>query len=145
MAEPQETSPPTEALTSQLPDASLPRLGDLAAQHPAYTGSRADDIQAYRSLSVLALIGFGMSALYATVCLLLAVVALLSRHPMPDLGLSLLIPVTALILCLIARFRIARSEGTLAGGPLTSWGLVLSLLVSTGYAAYYGAVYLALK
>jgi len=49
------------------------------------------------------------------------------------------------VVCLVARFRIARSEGTLAGGSLASWGLVLSLLVCTAYWAYLGAVTLALK
>src|SRR5439155_11685901 len=53
--------------------------------------------------------------------------------------------VVGFLVCLVARFRIARSEGTLAGASLTGWGLVLSLLVVTAYAAYATAVYLALK
>src|SRR6266511_1485786 len=72
MAEPQEVLPPASPLTSRLPDAPTSPLGD-AAEQP------------YRSLSVLALVGFGMSALYAAICLLLALVALLSRKPMPAL------------------------------------------------------------
>src|SRR3954471_12356376 len=54
MAEPQE-APAVGALTSRFPDAPTPRLGN------------APD-QGYRSLSVLALLGFGISALYAAIC-----------------------------------------------------------------------------
>src|SRR5262245_58601510 len=74
--------------------------------------------QAYRTLSVLALAGFGVSALYAAAVLLLGLAALISRRPMPALGVTLVLPMTALLICLLARFRISRSEGTLAGGAL---------------------------
>jgi hypothetical protein len=109
--------------------------------------SRLEDTpdQAYRSLSVLALIGFGISALYAAVTLLLGLVALISRNPMPALNWTLLFPVTGGLLCVAARVRIAFSEGTLAGKALTGWGLALSLLIVAGYGAYAGAVYFALK
>src|SRR6476660_7322451 len=114
MAEPHEALPAVGALTSRFPDAPTPRLGD--APDPGY-----------RSLSVLALLGFGISALYAAICLLLGLIALISRNPMPALGYSLWIAVGGFLVCLVARFRIARSEGTLAGRMLTGWGLVLSL------------------
>src|SRR5437879_13425872 len=120
MAEPQEVLPPASPLMSRLPDAPTPPLGD-AAEQP------------YRSLAVLALVGFGMSALYAAISLLLALVALIARKPMPALDWTLLIPVIGFLLCLAARMHIAWSEGTLAGRALTGWGLVLSLLVCTAY------------
>ncbi|MBI1913848.1 MAG: hypothetical protein HYS12_03780 [Planctomycetes bacterium] len=90
MAEPQEVSSPPGAqhLTSRLPDAPTPQLGDAPEQD-------------YRSLSVLALVGFGMSALYAAISLLLGLVALLSRKPMPELGWTLLIPVAGFLLCVM--------------------------------------------
>src|SRR5262249_31014972 len=80
--------------------------------------------QTYRALSVLALGGFSVSALYAVITLLLGVVALISRKPMTALGATLVVPVTAFLVCLLARFRIKSSEGTLAGGALASWGAV---------------------
>src|SRR5262249_61766705 len=101
--------------------------------------------QSYRALSVLALGGWGVWALYAVIALLLGLVALLSRKPMPALGATLVVPVTAFLVCLLARFRIKSSEGTLAGGALANWGAILSLVVCLGYAAYSFGVYFALK
>src|SRR5262249_59104212 len=56
-----------------------------------------------------------------------------------------LVPVLAVVLCVLASVRIRRSEGTLAGASLVHWGLVLSLLVGLGYGAYRAGMYFAIK
>jgi hypothetical protein len=101
--------------------------------------------ESYRSLSVLALLGFGLAALYAAIVLYMGAFALFSGKPLLLSGWTLLMPLAALAMCLLAGFQIRRSEGTLAGGALASWGWKLSLFVGLGYSAYYAAVYFAVR
>lgn len=101
--------------------------------------------EAYRPLSLLALSGFGTAAVYAVVVLLLALVAFRSGKPLILGAWVWFVPLLAGWDCAVAWLRIARSEGTLAGGALARWGLLLAGFVSLSYGAYYVAVNLALR
>lgn len=52
---------------------------------------------------------------------------------------------TAVVLCWLARMRIAESEGTLSGGNLAKWGLTASLFFGLVYAAYSTANEIAVR
>src|SRR5262245_7865078 len=101
--------------------------------------------QSYRSLSVLALVGFGLAALYAAIVLFMGAYAFISGKPLLLSGWSMLVPVVAVGLCLVAGWQIRRSEGTLAGDQLASWGWKLGVFVGLGYWAYNAAVYFAVR
>src|SRR5262245_43288299 len=140
MAEPHEqaeagTSPPPEAIN---PGEGPPALRYFSAEMPPAEES-------YRALSLLALAGFGLGAVYALSLIVLALVSFFARKPLFLSGLSFLVPVLAVVLCVLASVRIRRSEGTLAGASLVHWGLVLSLLVGLGYGAYRAGMYFAIK
>jgi hypothetical protein len=101
--------------------------------------------QAYASLSIMALIGFGIGVLYAVFVLQMAVVAFFSSKPLLFSGWSVLVPLSGVLLSAVALVRIRRSEGTLAGRVLARWGLMLSLFVGLCYHAYTAAVYFAVR
>jgi hypothetical protein len=101
--------------------------------------------QAYSSLSIMALIGFGIAALHAAAIVLMAIVGLFNQTPLLLSVWTLLVPLSAILLCLIARNRIRSSEGTLAGETLTRWGLLLTLFTGLGYWSYYTAVFFAVR
>jgi hypothetical protein len=102
------------------------------------------DTTVYRPLSGLAVASVALAGLYAVVILILGGLALYFGDPLPLGILSLIVPVTALGLGLIARMQIANSEGTRSGLALANWGCWLSLLVGLGYGAIYAGTYLAL-
>ncbi len=122
--------------------APAPPAGEAAPAFPPDPAAPAEE--PYRTLSVLALIGFGVAALYAVVVVLMGAVALLSGKPLLLSGWTLMIPAAAAALCLVARARINRSEGTLAGAALAGWGVLLCLFVGLGFWAYSMAVSFAL-
>lgn len=99
----------------------------------------------YRPLSLLALLGFGVSALYAGVIGVTILVAFLSGKPLLLSLWSLGPPLAAVGLCGVAWLSIRSSEGTLAGAALVRWGVLLVLFVGLGYWAYYFAVYFAVR
>jgi hypothetical protein len=112
----------------------------------SFSGETAAPVgQSYRSLPVTALIGFSIAALFAAGIALLALVGLFSRKPLLLSGWTALLPMSAVLLCLLARASIRASEGTLAGEALVRWGLLLSLFVGFTYWAYYAAVYAAIR
>jgi hypothetical protein len=141
MAEQEQHVRPAPGVSTPPPPAPpVPEPGPLAAA-PEAGGAE----EPYRSLSVLALIGFGIAALYSGVVILMGLVALMKGKPMLMSGWALLLPLAAVVLCGLARWRIARSEDTLAGTGLARWGILLSVFVSLTYLAYFSAVYFALK
>jgi hypothetical protein len=99
----------------------------------------------YRPLSLQALAGFGVAAVYALVVVVGAAVALVNHMPYLMPKWSFLVPVAAIVLCWVARARIRSSEDTLSGLSFTTWGVRLSVLVGLCYAAYYGSTYFALR
>jgi len=105
----------------------------------------ADTGPSYRTLSLTALIGFGLSALYAVFLVLMGLVSFVNSKPLLLSGWSLVPPVAGVILCLIAATQIRNSDGTLAGEKLVRWGLLLALFIGLGYWAYYFAVYFAVR
>ena len=99
----------------------------------------------YRPLSLQAMAGFGVAAVYALIVTFGAVIALVNHIPWLLPTWSFLIPILAVVLCWIARTRIRNSEGTLSGLAFTTWGLRLSIVVALVYAAYYGSTYFAVR
>jgi hypothetical protein len=64
--------------------------------------------------------------------------AWLAGVPLQLPGVILLLPLVAVALSLAGRLQIARSEGTRAGLPLTSWGLGLSIVPALLFLTYSG-------
>jgi hypothetical protein len=107
----------------------------------------AEKPEAYRPISILAIVGFTLACLYAVVIFGGAVVSFaLTRTPwLIPISLALAIPLGAAALCWIARSQILSSEGTLAGLPLTKWGLAVSFVFALGYVAYFAATAVAVR
>jgi hypothetical protein len=106
----------------------------------------AEAPEAYRPISLMAILGFALACLYAVAILVGAVVSFtMARTPLPLTFLLLLVPLAAAALCWVARTRILAAEGTLAGLPLTKWGLSLSLVFALIYASYFAATYFAVR
>ncbi len=100
---------------------------------------------AYRPLSLLALVGFGLSAVFALVVAVGGGINLFGRTPFLLPGWSFLLPLAALIVCWAGRARILASENTLSGTAFTTWGLRLTIVVGLTYAAYYAATFFAVR
>jgi hypothetical protein len=100
--------------------------------------------QTYRSLSLLALIGFSAAGVYVASVVLLGLFALGAGKPL-SLGAWGWFALLAVALCGVAWLRVYRSEDTLAGGALARWGLLLAGFVGLGYGAYALAINLALR
>ena len=119
---------------------------------PAGAGPASDDrgdlpapAETYRPLSLLALAGFGVAALYALIVLGGGAIALFGRIPWLMPTWTFLIPLTALVLCWIARRHIRNAENTLSGLAFTTWGTRLTIVVALVYVAYYGVTFLAVE
>lgn len=127
------------------PSARGPANASLPAAFPVGPPeTTAPTEQGYRSLSLVALIGFGVAAVYAAIVLLLGLVALRSGKLLLLGSWAWLVPLLTAAVCLVARLRIVRSEGTLAGAALARWGLLLSLFVGLSCGAYSAAIRWAL-
>jgi hypothetical protein len=118
-------------------------LGHLPPAPPP--GDRPSDPFRYQPLSVLALIGFGISALYALIVLLVGGVAFFRGIPLMWPWATLLIPLLAAGVSVAAWIQIQRSEGTRAGAGLARWGLVIAVLVGLGFASYMAATGLVVR
>jgi hypothetical protein len=100
--------------------------------------------EAYQPLSMLALVGFALAALYGAIVLIGAVLAI-GRGPLLLPIWTLLVPFAAALISWMGRSRILASENTLSGLALTRWGVVLGVLFGASYAAYYAATYAAIS
>lgn len=98
------------------------------------------EVGAYRPLSLLAILGFSLAALYGAALVLFGVVALVRGSPILWPWETLAIPLIAACVSGAARLIIQRAEGTLAGGKLALWGVFLSVLFGMVYTAYLAAV-----
>ncbi len=97
---------------------------------------RAERLGAYAGLGLAGLLGgLGMFSL----------VAFSGSNPWLVPGWTLLLPVAAVLTSWMARITIQKSEGTLDGLKLTTWGLALSLVFGLNYAAYYASTFLAVR
>jgi hypothetical protein len=125
--------------------------GRITTQAPA-SGSSGPGLDAepstaetYRPLSLLALLGFALAALYAVVVLIGAAVALFGRTPWLMPGWTFALPLAALFVCWVAGTRIRDSEGSLTGQAFATWGIRLTILVVLTYGAYYTATFFAVR
>lgn len=105
----------------------------------------AEAIESYRPLSLLALAGFGVAALYAAIVVIGGAIALINRLPYLMPLWTFLIPVAAVCLASLARRRIRASENTLSGMGFTTWSFGLAVVVALNYAFYYGATFWAVR
>jgi hypothetical protein len=99
---------------------------------------------AYRPLSLLAIAGFVVAAVFTAGLALFVVVSFFMRSSAIQVWL-LAIPVLAALLSWAGRLKIQASEDTLSGLALTRWGIGLSLVVGLIYAAYCGGTYWAIR
>lgn len=136
MSEPHRETPVSE---------SVPRL----PQAPPTPNSNFDPSPVaaanYSSLSVMALIGFSVSAVFAAVLLFLGLYALITRSTFLLGNWIFVFPVLGLLLSALAWSAIHSSEGALAGKSLARWGVLLGLFVGLGGLAYKVAVYMAIR
>ena len=122
-----------------------PGVQPAAQSWPESTSDRPPDESVYRPLSLGAIVGFGIAALYAVVLSLVAVAAVLRGTPLLAPLTTLLIPLVAAVISGAAWLLIQRSEGTRAGATLALWGVLLAVGFGMAYAAYYFAKYLVIR
>lgn len=129
------SAPPGAASGTQTPADTWPMTG----------ADRPMDEQAYRPLSLGAVAGFSISALYGVVLILCAIAAVLKGAPLLWPLASLLFPLGGAVVSGVAWLFIQRSEGTRAGATLALWGVMLGLGFGLTYTAYYLAKYLVIR
>lgn len=106
----------------------------------------AAETVAYRPLSVLAVAGFAVSALYAAIVVVGGLSALPTGSPLLlPLIVWMGLPLLGVGLSYVARRQIVAAEGTRAGLALATWGWRISLIVGLAYAAFYGATYFVIQ
>jgi hypothetical protein len=115
------------------------------APAPEATSPRnvADGDFVYRPLSGVAVAGVVVSGVFAAVLMVFGAVALVRGEPFLLPLWLLLLPVTGVILSLLGRWHIQRSEDTRAGLALARWGLRIGVVAGLAYGVYYLATYLA--
>ena len=88
--------------------------------------------------------GAVIAGLYAAVVVLGGLFSLLRGEPWLLPVWSAVFPIAAAGLSFAGLMRVRRSDGTLGGGMLARWGLLLSVLAGAGYWAYAGTLLFAL-
>jgi hypothetical protein len=121
-------------ISEAIPSPPSPELFSVAGR---------DTEQAYRPLSVLALVSFGLAALYALVMVVGGAIALGTRQPFLLPAWWWILPVAFILVGWVARNQIESSEGSLSGLALTRWAIGLPLVLGLIYGAYYAATYFA--
>lgn len=112
-------------------------------QRAAPSSIPADSV--YRPLSGLALAAMVVSSLYALVMVVVLGAAWWWKMS-PFMGLwTLVIPLAAGALALMAHQQIRQSEGTRSGQSLVTWSAWLSALFGLSYAGYYVATYVSIN
>jgi hypothetical protein len=92
---------------------------------------------------VLALVSFGLAALYALFMVVGGIIALATRQPFLLPAWWWLLPVAFILVGWVARNQIETSEGSLSGMALARWAIGLPLVIALVYGAYYAATYFA--
>jgi hypothetical protein len=92
----------------------------------------------YKPLSPTALAGFGVASAYALLIVGGAVLGFFNRAPFILPMWTFLIPAGAVFLCIVGQIQIQSSEGVRSGLALSKWGLRISVVAASLYAAYYG-------
>jgi hypothetical protein len=112
-------------------------------EHIRTVMSRDEDVGNYKPLALLAVVAFGVSALFSALSVILTIVALATRRQLLE---PWLIPMAFLgvLLSIAARWQISLSEGTREGRRLTNIAWWLSMIGGCIYAAYYAGNVMAL-
>lgn len=127
------------------PQGTTAPVDERFSGRPADAGDLPVQTETYRPLSLMALAGFGVAALYTLIVVGGGAIALLARIPWLMPTWTFLIPLTGLVLCWLARRHIRDSENTLSGLAFTTWGIRLIIVVALTYAAYYSVSFLAVE
>ena len=125
--------PADKGVTASIPEAPPP---------PGAAGAAP---QVYGSVSVVAIVGLALAALYALVIGAGGLIALFNHTPLLLPIWTLVFPVAAAGVCWAARTQIRKSEGALTGTRLATWGAGLAAVVGLLYAAYYAGCYFAVS
>jgi hypothetical protein len=149
------TGPSKTPEVPEAPGSIQPRpTSSTAPTFTSYPGDNAGGFKAlpsnasregYCPLSMLAVLGFGLAALYSAFMVLAALLALKNGSPMFWAPWTLFLPVLPLLVSLAGYISVRRSENTRAGGSLAQYGMILSLLVGLSYIAYFAAVYFVIQ
>src|SRR5438552_9994221 len=115
--------------------------GSVGAETSSRRGQDAPRLRptAYRPLSSLALLSFGLASVSAILILAAGIFSFATHAPLLLPLWTVVIPLATCALCLGARRRVHGSEGTLAGESLASTGFIVTVIISVIYAVYYGA------
>ncbi len=97
----------------------------------------------YRRISGFAIAAFAMACGFAVITVTLCSVGLIRRSPVLLPASVQVFGVIAFVMALTAQLMIRRSEGTLAGMRLATWGFWVSTVLLVAYWSYYGATYFA--
>jgi hypothetical protein len=143
MADP--TDPAGQAISSGAQPAPGSHPAAPGKSEAAFVPDRADGAVVYRPLSLPAVAGLALAALYAAFLLLEWLVAWARGSSVLMSAYWLLWPATALVVSALAWVQVQRSEGTRAGARLAVWGMILSGLFGFGYGAYHLAIFAALQ
>src|SRR5947208_10532966 len=99
----------------------------------------------YRRVSGFAIAAIIVACCYGLIVLIACVSGLSKGTPVLLAPWLQAVSVLGTLLALAALVHIRRSEGTVAGGKLAFWSLLLSVFFGLGYAAYYVATYFAIR
>ncbi len=135
-------SSPPESVPSQV---TVTTFAGVVVSSTTSSEAGPPEPQPYQPLSMLAVAAFGLAAVYTAVVGIVGLIAMLNHTPLPLPISTLLLPVLAAVLALIARFQIRRSEGTQSGLKLASWAVGLSVGVGIVYCMYYLGTFLAVR
>src|SRR5262245_8349173 len=112
---PDSIPPFSQSVSETLPHApATPSMSQTIGK----LGDSPDSGPAYKPVSLLAIVGFGLALPYALLISAGALIALYVGSPYLLGGLTAIPPIAAALLCGIALVRINRSEGTLGGARL---------------------------
>ena len=135
-------SSPPESVSSQV---TVTTFAGVVVSSSTSADSGPSESQPYRPLSLLAIAAFGLAAVYTVIAVIVGLIAMLNRTPLPLPIWTLLLPVLATTMAFVARFQIRRSEGTVGGLKLASWAVGLSAGVGIVYGMYYLGTFLAVR
>lgn len=99
----------------------------------------------YRPLSGLALASIFLAAGYALVLTVVCAVAFVAHEPVPLVVWTLIFPMAAAGLAIVARRQIRNAEGTRTGLALANAAWWISIVFGLGYVAFYVATYMAVS
>ena len=115
------------------------------AEPTAFPDEHVSEPLAYRKISGIAVTSFALGGIFAIYVMFAGLVGLRDRTPLLLSAPAQAVPVFGFSLSLLALLLINKSDGTLGGRWLATWGLWLSIIFGLGYWAYFGATYFAVR